>query len=81
MDDSVITTTIDRLLELVEKRGSISIKDAAKNFNVSRSQIESWVKLLEEHELIEVNYPPIGEPEIRKKGPEKPGKKKKVKKE
>lgn len=81
MEDNVITTAIDKLLELVEKKGSISIKDAAKVFNVSRSQIESWVKILEEHELIEVHYPPIGEPELRKKELEKPGKKKKVKKE
>ena len=66
MFDNTITTPIDRLFELVMKKGKIRIKDAAKNFSVNKTQIEEWAKILEDHNLIEIHYPPIGESELRK---------------
>jgi Mn-dependent DtxR family transcriptional regulator len=70
-DDNIITTPLDKLLDLVMKRGRIRIKDAAKSFGVSRAQIDEWAKILEEHGLVEIHYPPVGEPELRKKQPVK----------
>jgi len=64
-DNNIITTPLDKLLDMVIKKGRISIKDAANLFGVSRDQINGWAKILEEHNLIEINYPPIGEPELR----------------
>lgn len=65
--DEMVKTPIDELFELVMKKGSLKIKDAAKAFGVERSQMDAWAKILEDHDLIEIHYPPIGEPEIRKK--------------
>ena len=63
----MIITPIDELLEMVKKNGRIRTKDAAKRFGVSKSEIEEWGKILEEHGLIEIHYPPVGETELRKK--------------
>jgi len=61
-----VKTTIDELYELVKENKVVKLNDAlAKKLNVSRSQIESWAVILEEHNLIELHYPAIGEPEIR----------------
>ena len=38
----------------------------ARKLGVRRSQIEGWAMILEEHDLVELHYPAIGEPEIRK---------------
>lgn len=71
MPDNIITTSLDTLLDLIIKKGRIQLKDAAKVFSVTRAQIEEWAKILEEHDLIEIHYPPLGEPELRKKQPPK----------
>lgn len=64
-------TPIDKLFELVMNKGNVKIADAARNFAVSEEQLEEWAKILEEHGLIEIHYPPIGKPELRKKVQEK----------
>jgi hypothetical protein len=61
-----IQTTIDRLYNLVKKYQKLRIDDKlAHSLGVSRTQIEEWAVILEEHDLIELHYPTIGEPEIR----------------
>jgi hypothetical protein len=62
-----IETPLDELLELVMKRGTVKISEAAKAFRVKESQLEEWARLLEEHELIEIHYPTIGKPILKKK--------------
>jgi len=64
-------TPIDKLFELVMNKGNVKIADAARQFTVSEEQLEEWAKILEEHGLIEIHYPPIGKPELRKKVQEK----------
>lgn len=64
-----IQTPIDRLYSLVKKYQKLRIDDKlAHTLGVSRTQIEEWAVILEEHDLIELHYPTIGEPEIRVKG-------------
>ncbi len=64
--DEKVKTKIDELYELIKKNKTVKLNDAlAKRLNVSRMQIESWAVILEEHNLIELKYPAIGEPEIR----------------
>lgn len=61
-----VQTTIDKLYSLVKKYQRLKIDDKlAHTLGVSRAQIEEWAVILEEHDLIELHYPTIGEPEIR----------------
>lgn len=63
-----VETSIDRLYQLVQKQGRVKIdEELAKQLGVSKAQIESWSLILEEHNLVDLHYPAIGEPEIRKK--------------
>jgi len=62
-----VKTPIDELFELVLKKGKIRISEAARIFGVHELQIEEWAKILEEHGLIEIHYPAVGKPELRKK--------------
>jgi hypothetical protein len=62
-----IETPLDELLELIMKKGTVRLVDAAKAFHVKESQLEEWARLLEEHELIEIHYPTIGKPILKKK--------------
>ena len=60
-----IETNIDKLYELVKSRGRLKINEAlAGKLNVTKAQIEEWAMILEEHNLLELRYPTIGEPEI-----------------
>lgn len=64
-----VETSIDRLYKLVEKYKRLRIdNELSEKLGVSRAQIESWAMILEEHNLVELHYPAIGEPEIRKIG-------------
>ena len=36
----------------------------ASRLKVNKTQIEEWAMILEEHNLLELRYPTIGEPEI-----------------
>ncbi|OYT39489.1 MAG: hypothetical protein B6U86_05235 [Candidatus Altiarchaeales archaeon ex4484_43] len=61
-----VKTPIDRLYSLVKKYKRIKIDDRlAHTLGVNKPQIEEWAVILEEHDLIELHYPTIGEPEIR----------------
>ncbi|MEM2918057.1 MAG: DUF2226 domain-containing protein [Candidatus Altiarchaeota archaeon] len=61
-----VKTKIDELYDLVKKNKIVKLNDSlAKKLNVSKAQIESWAVILEEHNLIELHYPAIGEPEMR----------------
>ena len=51
-----IRTGVDRLVELIERRKRISLKDAATELAVPRIVIEEWVNFLEEKEIIKIEY-------------------------
>jgi len=60
-----IATTIDKFYELVETQKKVKLNDAlAAKLKVTKTQIEEWAMILEEHSLLELKYPTIGEPEI-----------------
>lgn len=66
-DGSKIETNIDKLLALVKEKGAIKLNDTLSNsLKVSKTQVEEWAMILEEHNLVELHYPAIGEPEIRR---------------
>jgi len=62
-----IETKIDQLIDIVEKNGSIPIPVLSRELKVPSEQIERWARILEEHGIIEIEYPAIGPPKLRKK--------------
>ncbi len=60
-------TDIDTLYELINKKGKLTISEVCKGFGVTKEMAEEWGKILEEHDLIRLNYPPFGELELCKK--------------
>lgn len=61
-----VETHIDSLLKIVRKKGSVRINNKlAKKLKVKKSQIEEWAIILENHDLVQLHYPTIGDPEIR----------------
>ncbi|MDD5111003.1 MAG: hypothetical protein PHG85_00490 [Candidatus Altiarchaeota archaeon] len=64
----MVETTIDKLFNLVDKRDKVKINDAlAHEIGISKEKLEEWAVILEEHNLVTINYHTIGEPEITKK--------------
>ena len=57
-----LETSIDKLLHIIEKVESIDIEKVSKELNVSQQLVEEWGEILEEHGLIEVDYPAFGKP-------------------
>jgi len=62
-----IDTDIDEVLRLVERKGSIDIDEVKKRLSLPDDKIEEWGKILESHDLLELFYPAIGRPKLRKK--------------
>ncbi|MDI6825578.1 MAG: hypothetical protein QMD36_00035 [Candidatus Aenigmarchaeota archaeon] len=62
-----IETAIDKMIEILDKRGSVTILDLSRELGVSIEHIESWAKILEDRGLIEMEYPLIGPSRLRKK--------------
>jgi hypothetical protein len=59
-----LETNIDRFYKLVKEKKSINFFDAAEEQDVTREQIASWAKVLEDHKLAKVHYPVFGAPVI-----------------
>ncbi|HDD72533.1 MAG TPA: hypothetical protein ENG00_00410, partial [Candidatus Aenigmarchaeota archaeon] len=85
----VLETEIDNFLELIYEKKRLRLKEAVKIFKVRKETIIEWSRILEESNLIRVNYPVFGKPVFmvyepekkrhekkRKEKPEKPIKKK-----
>jgi hypothetical protein len=59
-----VETTIDRFYAMVKKDGRVRINDVlALKMKVDRAKLEQWALILEEHGLLKLNYPTLGEPE------------------
>jgi hypothetical protein len=63
----MVETDIDKLIKIIDKKKAINIGDLSKELNISIDRVESWAKILEDHGLIEIEYPIIGLPKLRKK--------------
>ncbi|RLI98243.1 MAG: hypothetical protein DRO99_01165 [Candidatus Aenigmatarchaeota archaeon] len=66
-EPAFIETDVDKLYEMINKEGRISVEDAAKRLNVPAGSIEEWGRVLEEHGLAKVHYPAIGKPVLMAK--------------
>jgi len=56
MPAEAVSTVIDRLVELVNARGPISVKDAAKALAMTEVQIEDMANVLAESGMLRVRY-------------------------
>ncbi len=57
-----LETDVDKLYEMIKKGGIVKVKRAAKKFKVKEDRIEEWGRILEEHDLAILHYPPFGDP-------------------
>ncbi len=55
-EEIVVTTDVDRLIELLKKRREISVKEASEELGVSLETVEAWVGFLEEEGIVSLNY-------------------------
>lgn len=62
-----VETSLDMLLDIVLNKEKVNMLEASKTLHVSEKQIEEWARILESHELVEIHYPAIGKPVIKKK--------------
>jgi len=64
INDMLIETPIDKLIKLVKEKERITIAEVAKTLGATETQVEDWVRILEERDFVELRYPTIGEPLI-----------------
>ncbi len=65
-EERMVETNLDKILHMVEEEGSVNIGDIAKVLGVKEGQVEEWGKILEDHNLIKLIFPPLGKPVLRK---------------
>ncbi len=56
MVGDTIETDVDKLLQLLEKRGEMSLSEAAKELKIPLKTIQAWVDFLVEEKIIGVEY-------------------------
>jgi CBS domain-containing protein len=64
---TVISSIVDLILTRVREKGSVKIKDLAKELNQKPKDLEELAKILEEKGLVEISYPLFGLPKIKVK--------------
>lgn len=73
-------TRLDQVLDILGKKESISVRALAKAFQIEKELATEWGRILEEHNLAVLDYPPFSDPEIKRYVPkEKDGEKNKKK--
>ena len=65
--DQEIFTKVDEMLSLIEQKERITFEELAKELKVDESVIEEWARIFEDHGFIEIEYPLVGKPFIRKR--------------
>lgn len=64
MEDHVIETLIDQLIQFLKEKGKMNVSEAADFLKMTQKEIEPILNTLEENSIIEIKYPVIGEPKI-----------------
>lgn len=62
-----IETDIDRLMKIIDEKKVVGIDEISKILKISPDRLENWAKLLEDRGLVEIEYPILGLPKLRKK--------------
>jgi len=58
-------TTIDIFYNLLKEKKSLTTGTIAKAFKITKDQALEWAKILEEHNLVLIEYPAFADPEIK----------------
>ncbi len=58
------STEIDMLYSMLKEKKHLRLSTIAKVFNISKKVAMGWVKTLEYGNLVTINYPKFGDPEI-----------------
>lgn len=58
-------TMFDVFYKLLKEKKSLSISTVAKAFKIKKEQALEWGKILEEHNLVYIEYPTFSDPEIK----------------
>ena len=58
--DGGVSTSMDQLVELLEKKDTIKVTDAAKELGTDKEHVESWTRMLEKAGLVQLHYSVIG---------------------
>ncbi|MBN2014045.1 MAG: hypothetical protein JW778_02595 [Candidatus Altiarchaeota archaeon] len=64
--DGKTKETINRLLDLINKRGEIRLKDAAKELSIQEYLLRRWCNILENRGIIEIKAPLLGDIVLKK---------------
>lgn len=56
MQNKILLTPVDALVEQVEKNPNISVQNLRKILNQPKDLIEKWLIVLEEYKILEVHY-------------------------
>ncbi len=63
----IIESKIDQLINIIREKGSESIPKLSKELGIKTDIIEEWAKILEDHDLIKIEYPFFGPPKLKMK--------------
>ncbi len=66
MPESKIRTSLDSLVNLVNKFGKVKFQDAAKALDMDEASLEELVKILSENKIVEIHYSIVGDKIIKK---------------
>lgn len=64
---SSYNTVIDKLVDIINKQGSLDVHELSEKTGVEPEDLEEWTKILEEKQLIKRHYPVIGPLQLMKK--------------
>jgi len=64
----ILETDVDKLLKIIEEKGTVTTEELAKILKVEEEKVEEWGRILEEHGLIKMEYPPLGKPLLKAVG-------------
>lgn len=69
-----VETVIDRLVEYVQKKGKVDVKEAANAMALEKDQIEELAEVLKESGMMDINYTLLGTYLIAKEPPKEKAK-------
>jgi hypothetical protein len=69
-----VETAIDRLVEYVQKKGKVDVKEAASAMALEKDQVEELAEVLKESGMMDVNYTLLGTFLIAKEAPKEKAK-------
>jgi CBS domain-containing protein len=63
----MVFTKVDDMMAILERKGRETFKSLSIQLEVPESLVENWCKVLEDHGLVEIEYPAIGNPSVKLK--------------